>query len=330
MIRNRKKVLQGLEGVRHDFRQHFIPLGAMDTATQSKKEISNLTATMRNHLPLVSAFEKAAAPYPVYVGYDGIHRAERAGSYYNNLILLHAAADESSLLFIMAYTHELTHMAQDRAGLLRADDVPPPEKLVDFLAHNLCLEAAALATEVCSLYYLSNHSRLAQNNDEVREFYDDYVADTRGRTHLHGHVDEALRGRRIRSFDDMKPVWRKVFQAFFDPDSEFAKQYIHSFCESYLHRLKEAKDNGAALSKKSWGGLKDIKDIATLPGWGTLYDDEALPLLNHMVRASILQDRHVPLIDFTRRQAEKIVPPVLREDAVALLERIVSTGLVRI
>jgi hypothetical protein len=301
MIRNKGQVEATVKSLRSDAQDYFIPLGGRDTSTESKKDISNLSQTLANHVPLVEAFVKAAAPYPVYVGYDGQDYPDRAGSYYRNLVLLHQAADESSEKFILAYIHELTHMHQDRKGLLRMDEVPPPEQFLDFLAHNLMLEAAALATEVSCMYYLSRHSRLAEEFDEVEEMYDDYISQNQGRAALYCVVDEAAAKKKIKSFDDMKPVWKAVFQQFFAPDSVFMTNYVSDFCDKYMVRLEEK----AALSKKPWGGDKELAAITTMPGWGRLFGAEGVEILQGVIRGALLQDKFLPLIDMTRRTAER-------------------------
>ena len=71
MIRSKSKVLALMNKMRSEAQDFFIPLGAMDTGTEAKKDISNLSQTLAIHVPLVEQFIKAAAPYPVYLGNDG-------------------------------------------------------------------------------------------------------------------------------------------------------------------------------------------------------------------------------------------------------------------
>lgn len=288
-----------MDKMRDRAQDYFVPLGAHDITTPARKDISNLSKTLEHHLPLVAAFVKAAAPYPVYVGYDGNDLPGRAGSYYNNLVLLHQDADDSSQKFILAYVHELTHMHQDRMGLLRMDEVPPPAQFVDFLAHNLMLEAAALATEASAIYYLARHSRLKDEFEEVAELYNDYVTQNAGRDRLHGAVVHSAQKAKIKDFDDIKPVWKTVFQQFFAPDSPFMDNYVSDFCEKYLHRL----ETGVKASRRKWGGDAELAAITTMPGWGPLFGAEAVEVLQATIRNSLLQEKYLPLIDMTRNLA---------------------------
>lgn len=288
-----------MNNLRDEAQDFFIPIGTHDLSTPARKDISNLSKTLENHVPLVEEFVKAAAPYPVYVGYDGNDIPGRAGSYYNNLVLLHQDADDSSQKFILAYVHELTHMHQDRMGLLRMDEVPPAAQLVDFLAHNLMLEAAALATEVSVIYYLAHHSRLKDDFDEIAELYDEYVSMNAGRDKLHGTVIYAAQKAKIKDFEDMKPVWKTVFQQFFAPDSPFMDNYVRDFCEKYMHRL----ESEAKTSRRKWGRNEELTAITTMPGWGPLFGEEAVDILQTTIRNSLLQEKHLPLIDLTRNVA---------------------------
>jgi hypothetical protein len=197
--------------------------------------------------------------------------------------------------------HELTHMHQDRSGLLRADEVPPPAQFVDFLAHNLMLEAAALATEVSTIYYLAHHSRLKDDFEEVAELYDDYILQNGGRAKLHGAVLHSAQKARIKDFDGVKPVWKAVFQQFFAPDSAFMDNYVSDFCEKYLHRL----EGGAKPSRRKWGGDAELAAITTMPGWGPLFGAEAVEVLQATIRNALLQEKYLPLIDMTRNLAKR-------------------------
>lgn len=304
MIKNKKRVQEVMRDIRPAAADYFIPLGGMDMTTDAKREISNLTQTLSNHLPLVRDMVAGAAPYPVYVGYDGRDFADRAGTYYRNLVLLHQAADESSAKFILAYTHELTHMMQDRAGLLRADEVAKPQELVDFLAHNLMLEAAALATEVSCIYYLSKHSHLADDFEEIEELFDDYIAENTGRAALYGVVAQAAERHPVKDFADIKPIWRAVFQQFFAPDSAFLAHYIKDFCQSYINRIQ----TDMPFAKKPWGRDADMAAITTLPGMGALFGAEGVEILQAQIRAAVLQDKFMPSIDMARSIAQRLRP----------------------
>ena len=186
---------------------------------------------------------------------------------------------------------------------MRMDEVPPPNQFVDFLAHNLMLEAAALATEVSAIYFLAHHSRLKDEFDEIADLYDDYMSQNAGRAGLHGAVMQCAATNKIKKFDDMKPVWKTVFQQFFAPDSAFLNNYVRDFCEKYLQRL----DDSEKPSRKKWGGDPELKAITTMPGWGPLFGDEAVTVLQQTIRSALLQDKHLPLIDMTRGVATRKV-----------------------
>jgi hypothetical protein len=277
MDKSKDAVLSRVKDIRENALDYFIPIKRCNRNTEAKKEISNLTRTLFNRVPLVKSFVQAASNYPVYVGYDGLDLQQRTGSYMPNVIHLHQASDDDSLNFIQAYTHELTHMDQDRRGLLRIEDTPPESsQFVPFIVHNLCLEAAALATEVTCIYHLSEHSVLRKKIPEVSDYFNDYVTRSVGRDKLVGHVLVATEN--SKSFDDLKPVWRSVFQAFFEPDSVFLKNYINDFCNKYHHKLDRALESDEPLTKKSYGSLKEIKQITTLPGWGSMFGKEGLDM----------------------------------------------------
>ncbi len=306
MFRSRKKVLEALQTIRPGAGDYFVELGKKDKSTQSKQDISNQMGNMSKYIPLVKAFVKAAKKYPVYVGYDGEDLDDRSASYVPNIILLHEIADDSPLSFIIGYTHELTHMDQDRRNLLRAEDpAPPPEKFLDFLLHNLCLEAAALATEVTCIYYLSAHSRLRKKVPELAEFFYEYTEITEGRNELYGHVQNTMKDADVKDFNDLKPVWRAVFQAFFDPDSEFLATYLKDFCEQYLRRQAHNKEEKINPSQKTWGGIDNLRHITTLPGWGKMFESEGLDILDKTIRAAVLQRKNLDIIDLTRGRGQE-------------------------
>lgn len=299
MLDNRNRVLKLREEFREKSRQFFIPLGGFDDKTAAKREISNLTTTLYNHLPLVKAITDAAKGMPVYVGYDGQQPETRSGTYTRNLILLHEAADESSLSFIHAYSHELVHLDQDRRGLLREDDaVPPPEQFVSYLAHNLMLEAAAYATEAVSLYYISEWSKLRDVDDEIEDYFDQYAAEITSNIYLRTIIEDAVAEGKGRQFNRLKPAWQAVFQHFFAPDSDHAANYIRQFSKVYLNRAQNNKIDWQAAPR--WGGLKELEDITTMPGWGAVFPKAALPVLLRQINAGITQEKHLATIDVVR------------------------------
>lgn len=306
MLYNRDEVLERVKGVRKKAGDYFIPLGAHDTSTQAKREMSNLTGTLYNHLPLVKSIVEAAKDLPVYVGYDGNDPDTRSGTYTNNLILLHDSADESSLSFMQAYTHELVHLDQDRRGLLRENERPPsPDHLVDYLAHNLMLEAAAFATEAVSLYYISNYSTLNQIDEEVEGYFDEYESTLPGNGFLRFAIEDALAGKRVKNFHAMKPAWQAAFQSFFDPDSAHVANYLKQFTQVYLNKCGGGTNDAANIPDNGWGGINELRAITTLPGLGPMFTQSAMPVVLRAVRASILQDRHLQTIDVVRGYAEQ-------------------------
>lgn len=307
MLYNRDEVLERVKGVRKKAGDYFIPLGAHDVSTQAKREISNLTGTLYNHLPLVKSIVEAAKDLPVYVGYDGESPDTRSGTYTNNLILLHDSADESSLSFMQAYTHELVHLDQDRRGLLRENERPPsPDHLVDYLAHNLMLEAAAFATEAVSLYYISNHSALNQIDDEVEGYFDEYESTLPGNGFLRFAIEDALAGKRVQNFYGMKPAWQAAFQSFFDPDSAHVANYLKQFTQVYLSKCSGASDDAANIPDNGWGGINELRAITTLPGLGPMFTQSAMPVVLRAIRASILQSKHLQTIDVVRGYAMQV------------------------
>ena len=300
MLKNRDDVLKLRDCWRQSAGDYFIPLGGRDTKTQAKKEISNLTGTLYNHLPLVQAIVDAAKAdqIPVYVGYDGRDADTRNGTYTQNLILLHEEADESTLAFIHAYTHELVHLDQDRRDLLREGEaVPPSAGMVNYLAHNLMLEAAAFATEAVSLYYISERSELTEKDDDVQDFFDEYAAGLPANMFMRELIEESLTGKRGNDFLSLKPAWQAAFQAFFDPDSEHVKNYLKQFTQVYL---KHSLDGNTDQTGRTWGGVGELRDITTMTGWGKMFPQAALPVLLRSIRTSILQERNLPMIDVVR------------------------------
>ena len=304
MLKNREDVLKLRDSWRESAGDHFIPLGGRDTKTESKKDISNLTATLYNHLPLVKAIVDAVAAdgIPAYVGYDGQYAGTRNGTYTDNLILLHQEADESSLAFIHAYSHELVHLDQDRRGLLREHAaIPPSYEMVNYLAHNLMLEAAAFATEAVSLYYISERSTLPDKDDEVLDCFDEYAAGLPSNMFMRELIEESLEGKRGNDFLSLKPAWQAAFQAFFDPDSEHVKNYLKQFSQVYLKNALEGNTEAKAQSSAGkWGGLNELKGITTMTGWGPMFPQAALPILLRTIRASIVQEKNLPMIDIVR------------------------------
>jgi hypothetical protein len=304
MLKNRDEVLKLRDCWRESAGDYFIPLGGRDTATESKKDISNLTATLYNHLPVVKAIVDTAKAenIPVYVGYDGQYAGTRNGTYTSNLILLHEEADESTLAFIHAYSHELVHLDQDRRGLLRESaPVPASSEMVNYLAHNLMLEAAAFATEAVSLYYISERSTLCEKDDEVQDYFDEYAANLPSNIFMRDLIEESLAGKRGNDFLSLKPAWQAAFQAFFDPDSEHVKNYLKQFSQVYLkHSLDGNTEHKTQNSAGKWGGVDELKSITTMTGWGQMFPASSLPILLRSIRASIIQERNLPMIDVVR------------------------------
>ncbi len=304
MLKNRDDVLKLRDCWRQSAGDYFIPLGGHDTATQAKQDISNLTGTLYNHLPLVKAIVDAARAdnIPVYVGYDGRDADTRNGTYTTNLILLHEEADESSLAFIHAYTHELVHLDQDRRGLLRESaPVPQSSEMVNYLAHNLMLEAAAFATEAVSLYYISERSSLVEVEEEAQDYFDEYAAGLPANIFMRELIEESLAGKRGNDFLSLKPAWQAAFQSFFNPDSEHVKNYLKQFSQVYLKKTIDGNTEHAAQhSAGKWGGVDELKGITTMTGWGPMFPQAALPVLLRAIRATILQDKNLPMIDVVR------------------------------
>ena len=302
MLNNRDEVLKLLDGVRERADDYFIPLGGHDTGTQAKKDISNLTGTLYNHLPLVKAIVDAAAGLPVYAGYDGKDVETRNGTYTDNLILLHEPADESTLSFIHAYTHELVHLDQDRRGLLREHSpVPPSHNMVDYLAHNLILEAAAFATEAVSLYYISERSSLNEVDDEVEGYFDEYGATLPPNVFIRDLIETSLEGKRGKDFHSLKPAWQVAFQSFFEPDSAYVANYLKQFTQVYLNKfLKDETELQKDAPPADWGSAAMLRDITTMTGWGPMFPQGAIPVLLRTIRAAVVQEKHLPMIDVVR------------------------------
>lgn len=302
MLNNRDDVLKLRDNVRKRAGNYFIPLGGYDISTEKKKDISNLTGTLYNHLPLVKAIVDASADLPVYVGYDGQEVETRNGTYTENLILLHQPADESTLSFIHAYTHELVHLDQDRRGLLHENDpVPPAREMVNYLAHNMMLEAAAFATEAVSLYFISERSSLSEVDDEVEGYFDEYADTMPPNVFIRETIEEPLEGRRGRDFQSLKPAWQAVFQSFFEPDSAHLANYLKQFTRLYLYKsvngLTELEQKTPAAE---WGSAALLKEITTMTGWGPMFPQAAIPVLLRTIRAAITQEKHLPMIDMAR------------------------------
>lgn len=307
MLDNRKQVLKLREEFRKKSGQFFIPLGGYDDKTAAKREISNLTTTLYNHLPLVRAITDAASEKPVYVGYDGRSPETRNGTYTSNLLLLHEAADESSLSFIHAYSHELVHLDQDRRGLLREDaKAPPPEKLTAYLAHNLMLEAAAYATEAVSMYYISEWSSLREVDEEVEGYFDEYASAVPSNLYLRSIIEDAVGDNKRQTFNSLKPAWQAVFQHFFAPDSDHVKNYIEQFGRVYLDRVQKGQVDWSGGEK--WGGVAELEAITTLPGWGKVFPKAALPVLNRQIMTTVTQDKYLMMIDVVRGFANSRMP----------------------
>lgn len=303
MLTNRDDVLAILRGARKKPLNFFIPLGGYDDKTQAKKDISNLTGTLYNHLPLSRAIVDAAVELPFYVGYDGNSPDTRSSSYTSNLILLHEEADESTLAFIQGYVHELVHLDQDRRGLLREyEAVPAIPYMVDFLAHNLMLEAAAFAVEAISLYYLSEYSALVEVEDEVQDYFDDYADSLPGNIFMRDIIEESLDGKVFKGFQSLKPAFQAVFQSFFAPDSAHMGNYLKQFSEVYLNARLDPQTTriNRTVADRDWGGEKALRDITTITGWGRMFPQGAMPVLLRQIRAAILQEKYLPMIDLVR------------------------------
>lgn len=311
MLKSKDKVLAKLETIRSNAQDYFIPLGGSDHETTAKKEISNLTMTLRHHLQTVDAMVTALEDKPVYVGYDGRRNGKRSGTYSENAVVLHDIADESTRDFITAYTHELTHADQDRRGLLREYEAPEnPSHLVDFLAHNLALEAAAFATEATSLYFVSNHTSLPDACEEVADYFNEYCSELAGRETLPFIFPEKLKDTEVNEMADMKDAWRAAFMTFFEPDSKHVQNYLGHFCQDYLRRLQHKPDEDGgklkrAFNDRAWGDNKSIKAITKIPGMGQMFGKEGLDILQQVIRSSIVREKNISLLDLTRSQAPK-------------------------
>lgn len=303
MLKNRDKVLAKLETIRSNAQDYFIPLGTHDESTDSKREISNITGTLYNRLPHVKAMVDSLGKHPVYVGYDGNAPANQIGRYWDNILILHDRADEESKDFITAYTHELTHADQDRRGLFRKDAPLNTEELTAFIKHHLVLEAAAYATEVTSLYYMAHFSGLEESHPEVVTYFDEYCAENPGHEALPFLIEENLDVDEVESFSDMKKAWRSVFISFFEPDSKRADFYISRFCQDYLQRLKNTETLTDEFNQRPWATMKDLKAITTLPGLGPMFSEQALEVVNEVIRSNIVREKNLPILDLTRSQA---------------------------
>lgn len=305
MLKNREKVLEKLEDIRSNARDYFIPLGGYDDSTDSTQEISNITGTIFNKLPHIKAMVEALEKYPVYVGYDGQSPADRIGKYQDNILSLHDRADEDSKYFIAAYTHELTHADQDRRGLFRKDVPENSDELTGFLKHNLALEAAAYATEITSLYYMSRFSGLEESYPEILDYFDDYCAENTGYEALPFLIEGNVDTDDVEGFADMKKAWRSVFLSFFEPDSKRADFYISRFCQDYLGRAKCPDSLKEEFNDKPWATMKDLKAITTLPGLGAMFSEQALEVVSEVMRSNIVREKNLPLLDLTRSQAPR-------------------------
>jgi hypothetical protein len=319
MLRSKQKVLEKLNEVRENVDDYYMPLsriasGRLDRSTEAKKDISNLARTLYNRIPLIQHFTDAAKNYPVYVGYDGQEGTGLLGSYFNNIINMSHDADESSIVFIRSFAHELTHMDQDRRNLERTSEVPPPpEDIVGFLVHNVCLEAAAVASEATCLYYFSQDPRiehrkrktLAGKFPEVKDYFHDFLADELSH-HIGVNIIAVAQDRNIHDKKVFKEVWKAAFQAFFAPDSKYMESYMKRFCEDFLERSEHTFSNKSVVSTKSWGGTQEIKAITSLPGFGTMFGDEAAEIIAHLISDSVTQDKFRDMIDITRSQVEKM------------------------
>jgi hypothetical protein len=307
MLANRDEVLKALHEIRPDAGDYYIPLGARDEGTQAKREISNQTETLYRRLPLIRSMVAAAkaAKWPFYVGYDGRDEGDgHFGVYKDNVISLHQDADDEPACFIQAYCHELTHLDQDRRGLLNQRLQPPgPDGLGNYLVHNLCLEAAAAATEAACLYYLSNHcGSLLKKVPEVEDFFPEYIERAEDGALIQDAIESALEeGGDIEDFHDMKRLWQALFLNFFHPDSKRMSYYVQRFCKDYA-RQAPGSDNPSDAS--DWGGIEKLQLITTLPGWGPLFDPSSLPVLHRSIQSGIFQQKNAGMIDMARHIGE--------------------------
>lgn len=324
MEQDRAKVLERLKAIRGDYEDYFVPIGTVDKSTDDKKSMSGLANLLAENLPITKAIVEELKDYPVYVGYDGRQPNTRSGTYTENLVLLHQAADEGVLEFIHAYCHELVHADQDRRGLLREQDVPKsPEELVPFLCHNLALEAAAYATEAVTLHYVSCYSSLLELDPTVEMLFGQYL-DMPGRDLVPYYIEDSLpEDRENIEFSDYKEAWRRLFMSFFDPDSEFLDNYIVSFCSDFINRMeaahkedeatdadevvKKLSDNfdlSAVFNQKPWASVAELRQITDLPGQGKVFGDESFPVLVHMIQAAVTQRRFDSVLNVVRDRAE--------------------------
>jgi hypothetical protein len=311
MLRSSEKVLDKLKMIRENAQDYFVPLGKMDKSTEAKREISNLSNTLKFRIPLIGAFIKAAQNYPTYVGYDGLSIPNYLGKYSDNIVKLSQAADDSTPVFIRALGHELTHLDQDRRNLLRKNEALPfPSDLVGFVAQRVTLEAAAVASEVSSLYffardpYLAHRKKktLSKKHPEVKTYFEEVLHDE----NINAIGFAALSagdGKDVRKKEVFKAVWKEAFVSFFTPNSSLVSKYVTGACHEYLNRANQAYEQGKSFSAdKKWGDIESLKAITTLPHYGRMFSDEALAVLQHFVIASVDQSFHKEILSLTQNQ----------------------------
>lgn len=302
MLEDRDIVLGVMQRIRKDPERFYIPLGTYDASSRIKKGLSNATGTLYNHVPIVKSIVESCRDAPVYVGYSGVNSQRAHAGYAANILSLHRGAQDEDRIFAQAYIHELVHLDQDRRGLRGPDMPPPPECLGDYVLHFHYLEAAAYATEVVSLMYLSHHSEVGQRVEEIAGYFAEYIQET-GDSEILLQMADAQKGHKIKRFEDMRPAWQAAFQHFFHPDSAKLGAYKDSICDGHIQKIMALRDTDAKTEKYDWGSLDHLRAIATLPGWGPMFDEAVLPFIARYARAATLQDRQIEKINWTADHA---------------------------
>jgi len=306
MLKNREDVWKFLNSIDDDAKDSFLPLGAQDDTTPAKAELSHLTKTIADNLPVVKSMVAACSHLPLYVGYSNA-LGENKGCYINNAILLENS-DDLGHSFIQDYVHELTHIDQDRRGLLRYGANPPNARhMVDYLQHNMVLEAAAHANDVIALYYFSQYSDARTKNEDVDNLFGDFCAEDPENAKLLPIIKDSMKHKKPANFYEMKPAWQAVFQNFFHPDSFLLTDYLKYYLDQYMQ--KKTSPDPQLPCPRSWGQEREILAITTMPGWGPVFDPAVISVLRRQIMASILQEKHMGMIELFRNQALRLEKP---------------------
>lgn len=275
MYSERDIVLRQLATLCPHYRDCFIPIGTYDDSTVQKREISNLTQTLYNNTLIVPEIVDNLRSYPCYVGFSGQQDFESNSAYLSNSIIIHAQAEDTELAVTQGYVHELVHADADRRGLVLEPMPRDSSQLIDFLVHNLMMEAAAHATEAVVIHHLSTQSQLSESLEGVKDLFDEYGANYPDRQRIWFAVKQAYADT---DYDDnlskTQWAWLNAFKAFFTAGTPLLEYYTQHYCNDFMnlpvsdHRPEFSTKDGLTkhFDHIPEGSTQALRAIMDIPG----------------------------------------------------------------